>query len=144
MQRFLRAGFVRSENLSFSDLGDGFIEMDGVIECSSNIYIEVYKRLQILEGDGARAIVQAVDYSYNASIRGVGNIFRYDSPHPDHNREHHVHRFDVFARQELKPPRFLPEEEQRPTLGEVIAEVETWYYENIDELLAQGVGDSLS
>lgn len=40
MQRFLRAGFVRSENLSFTDLGDGFVELEGVIECAGNVYID--------------------------------------------------------------------------------------------------------
>jgi len=141
MQQFLRAGFVRSENLSFNDLGDGFIELDGVIECAGNIYIAVYKRIEVLDGDGAAALVQTVDYSYNATVGGIGNILRYDSPHPDHNREHHVHRFDVFEGQELKPPTFLSNEDERPTLGEAIAEVERWYYDNVDRLLAREVGD---
>jgi hypothetical protein len=135
MQQFLRGGFVRSENLSFNDLGDGFIEMEGVIECDGGIYIEVRKRIEILDGDGADALVQTVDYSYNAAIRGVGNILRYDSPHPDHNREHHVHRFDVFAGVERRPPIFILDESARPTLGEVIEEVQAWYYANLDQLL---------
>ena len=140
MQRFLRAGFVRSENLSFNDLGDGFIELEGVIECAGNIDISVYKRIQILEGDGANAQVQTVDYSYNAFLAGVGNILRYDSPHPDHYQEHHVHRFDTASKQEISVD-FIVTEEDRPTLGEIISEVENWYYDNVDWILARSIGD---
>lgn len=140
MQRFLRAGFVRSENLSFNDLGDGFIVLEGVIECAGNIYIEVYKRIEILDGDGANALVQTIDYSYNTSVAGIGNILRYDSPHPDHNKEHHVHRFDIASKEEIGVD-FIPNEEDRPTLGEIVSEIETWYYDNVDWVLARGLGD---
>ncbi len=140
MQRFLRVGFVRSENLSFTDLGDGFIELEGVIECAGNIYVDVSKRIQILEGDGPNALVQTVDYSYNAFVSGSGNILRYDSPHPDHYKQHHVHRFDVLTRREIAVD-FIQIEDDRPTLGEIISEVESWYYDNIDWLLARSLGD---
>lgn len=140
MQRFLRGGFVRSENLSFTDLGDGFIELEGVIECAGNIYLDVYKRIQILEGDGPNALVQTIDYSYNAFLSGIGNILRYDSPHPDHYKQHHVHRFDVATKREIAVD-FIQNEDDRPTLGEIIIEVENWYFENVDWLLARNLGD---
>lgn len=135
MEKFLRAGFVRSENLSFSDLGNGLIELAGTIECAGDIYITVKKLIQVVEGDGPNALVQTTDYGYNAVLRGVGNILRYDSPHETHNREHHVHRFDPVGKELPESPFFLPDEEDRPTLGEFIAEVEAWYYENADESL---------
>ena len=134
MEQFLREDFVLSENLSFEDLGDGFLILEGRIECVGNIYIDVFKRIEILEGDGANALVQTIDYSYNAVVRGIGNILRYDSPHPDHNHEHHRHYFDVFNREEILPPTFIADEHQRPTLGEVIEEVRGWYFDNLDEL----------
>ena len=84
MQRFLRDGFVRSENLFFDDLGNGLIELGGEVECVGDIYIDVQKTLEIVSGDGANATVQTINYSYNAYLKGVGNILRYDSPH-DHN-----------------------------------------------------------
>lgn len=140
MQKFLRAGFVRSENLSFNDLGDGFIELEGIIECVGNVNIDVYKRIQILKGDGPNALVQTVDYSYNAYVDGIGNILRYDSPHPDHYREHHVHRFDTASKHEITVD-FILKEEDRPTLGEIISEVEHWYYDNADWILARSIGD---
>jgi hypothetical protein len=143
MQRFLRAGFVRSENLSFTDLGDAFVELDGVIECSGNININVYKRIQIIEGDGPNALVQTVDYSYHAYVANVGNILRYDSPHLDHYQEHHVHRFDTASKQETSVD-FIENEEDRPTLGEIISEVENWYYDNVDWILARSLGDFTS
>lgn len=140
MQRYLRSGFVRAENLAFESLGDGFIRLSGVIECAADIYIDVEKRLAILGGDGAGAIIQTVDYSYNAYVRNIGNIVRYDSPHDGHNEQHHCHRFDTFANKEIRPPTFLPNEDDWPTLGEVIGEVERWYYDNIDRLLAARIG----
>jgi hypothetical protein len=96
IQQFLREGFILSEDLLFVNLGNGFLVIEGTLQCAGGIAIDVAKRLQIVGGDGANALVENVGYSYNVLLRGIGNIFRYDSPHPDHNRGHHVHRFDVL------------------------------------------------
>jgi hypothetical protein len=141
MEQFLRAGFVRSENLSFADLGNGLIELSGTIECAGDIYIVVKKLIAVLEGDGPNAIVQTIYYDYNAVLRNAGNILRYDSPHETHNREHHVHRFDPVGHEVSGSPFFLRDENDRPTLGEVISEVEAWYYDHADESLRHIIGD---
>ena len=141
MEQFLRAGFVRSENLSFADLGNRLIKLSGTIECAGDIYIVVMKLIEVLSGDGANALVQTIYYDYNAVLRNAGNILRYDSPHPTHNKEHHVHRFDPVGHEIDGSPVFLPDENDRPTLGEVISEVESWYYEHADDSLRRVIGD---
>jgi len=59
-----------------------------------------------------------------------------------HNPEHHRHSFKVFDNEEILPPSSITNEDDRPTLGEVIAEVERWYYDNADEVLAKKMGDA--
>ena len=133
MQQFLRSGFVISEDLSFEPI-NGVIWLEGTIVCLGNIYIDVSKKIRILSGEGADTIVQTETYSYNAVLANVGNILRYDSPHHDHNQEHHVHRYDVLNDDKEGRLEFIYDEEQRPTLGEVIREVQEWFYEHYDEL----------
>lgn len=92
------------------------------------------KRLEILEGVGADTLVRAVYYSYNVALEGVGNIFRYDSPHKDHRPHHHVHRYDVMSGDRRGRVEMIFDESARPTLGEVLLEAESWYYEHYDAL----------
>lgn len=135
MDTFLRRGdFVTAENLAFDEVGHGLISLSGTITCVSGIYIDVSKNLRILGGHGPNARVQTHSYTYNAVIGKLGNIVRYDSPHPTHNQEHHVHRYDPLAGDSDGRIEFLFDEERRPTLGEVIAEVAEWYYDNVDEI----------
>ena len=97
MQQVLRAGFVRSENLSFKDIGNSSIELSGSIECAGDIYT--------------------------------------------HNGRHHVHRVDPPGVELDTSPFFIDEEEDRPTLGEVVREVENWYYDHAEQLLPRVIGD---
>jgi hypothetical protein len=50
-------------------------------------------------------------------------------------KEHHVHRYDVFNGGAQLPIEWLTDEEQRPTLGEVIDELAGWYYANYDAIV---------
>lgn len=130
-ERLLRDGFVVHDSTVFTPLHDSIL-LEGRIECLGGLYVDVRKRLAILEGEGADAVVQNVYYSYDVVLRGVGNVFRYDSPHKTHNKEHHVHRFDVLSGDREGRVVFLPDESVRPTLGEVLREAEGWYYDHLD------------
>lgn len=134
MERQLRNGFVLSDELVFTPIHNGIL-LEGDVNCLGNIRIEVRKIIKILEGNGADALVQTVAYSYNALLSGVGNILRYDSPHATHNKEHHVHQYDVLNGGEQLPIEWLPDQERRPTLGEVIDELGEWYYTRYDKLI---------
>ena len=73
-------------------------------------------------------MVQTVAYSYNAALNGRGVILRYDSPHVHHNHLHHVHRYDVLkgdSTGRLEPV----DQDEWPTLGEVVEELRVWYYD---------------
>ncbi len=121
MQQVLRGGFVLSEDLGFDPL-EGFLILSGRIKCEGGIYISVWKRIALLSNAGASSAVQTAAYSYNVAVAGMGNVFRYDSPHPDHNRDHHVHRFDVLNGDKDGKVEFIFNEENIPTLREVIEE----------------------
>jgi len=88
MENCLREGFVLAEDLRFSALGTGLIEL--AVECIGGLVRQVNKLIRVISGSGPKATVQAAAYSYHAWIRGGSTVFRYDSPHDDHNRFHHV------------------------------------------------------
>jgi hypothetical protein len=140
MQAFLRrADFVLEENLEFEAQGDGTFTLKGTVQCVNGIYIEVEKTLVILGGSGMSAKVQTTAYKYNAAIGKLGNILRYDSPHPTHNREHHKHTYDVLAGDTEGEVTFLYTEEERPTLGEMIEEVRHWFYDHHDAVIRKAL-----
>lgn len=138
MQGFLkRAYFVLDENLALTDVGGGQVALGGTIECVNGIYVTVNETLRVTDGEGLNATVQSVRYSYNAVIGKLGTLLRYDSPHGTHHRAHHKHEYDVLAGDTEGMVILLGGEEDRPTLGEAIDEVEAWYYEHFDEVLRQ-------
>ena len=96
MQQFVGDGFVLAEELLFSDLGDGQFFMDGSITCEGGLRIDVSKHLTIVDWVGEEPRVQTTGHSYSAILSGYGSVFRYDSPHPDHNQFHHVHRYRIL------------------------------------------------
>ena len=129
MGRFVDSGFILENTLTIASTGNRLILMKGSLPCLGEIRLDVEKLLKVVEGTGMNALVRTVEYRYNASIF-LGNIFRYDSPHPDHNQFHHVHRFDVFGGDfEGTIGR-----SDWPHLGDVIDELEEWHYANYDRL----------
>lgn len=134
MADFLGGGFVLSEDLCFEAQGGGIITLSGDVKCLGGINLRVDKTLEIVDGEGATARVQTIRYSYNAHIVRGHNILRFDSPHLTHNKFHHVHRFDTLGTGELTALQKLESEDDRPTLSEVLLEVQSWYWENIEKL----------
>lgn len=132
MRGWVASGFVLVDGVEFSGFGKGLYTLIGVIECAGGIDLEVRKLLAVVDGEGGNERVQTVWYSYNAKLRGRGNILRYDCP-DDHREADHVHRFDVFdgdddGRVENLPPR------EWPTIDQVLEELEAWYREHHNKL----------
>ena len=66
MQQFLGGGVVLSEDLSFTDLGDGVVLLEGTIACVDDLRIEVSKRLQIVGDIAADPCGNSVgDFAYS-------------------------------------------------------------------------------
>lgn len=128
MEQQLRGGFLLRNNLVFIALHDQIL-IEGSLDCKGDIYIDVRKRLEIVSGDGSQALVQTTSYSYNVVLAGVGNIFRYDSPHSDHNQFHHVHRYDVLNG-DTKGRVEKVDAAHWPHLQEVIEEAMDWHFAN--------------
>ena len=133
MQRLLLGDFVLKDGISIRSFGNGFFLMSGTVECQGPISLEVEKFLGIVDRTGP--LVQTVEYSYNAALQGIGNILRYDSPHPTHNQYHHVHRYDVLnnSAEKVEPIG----DDDWPTLGKVIEELSDWYYGNYEAIRAK-------
>ncbi len=133
MMHLHRGGIVISDSLVFTPLRESIL-LEGRVHCLGGVTIDVRKVLSILERDGANSLVQTVHYSYNVSLEGFGNLFRYDSPHATHNRHHHVHRYQVPESDKDGSVEFIHDDEQIPTLGEVIGEAMDWYYRHFEDL----------
>ena len=134
MQQFVARGFVLSNELAFLPYGQGLFVITGDVRCLGRIILRVAKVLHVVGGDENNPLVQTVAYSYNAFVEGVGNILRYDSPHAEEHRPvHHVHRYDVLNGDVEGTVDEVPED-LWPTIGEVMAELESFYYENFNKL----------
>ena len=127
MRHAVLGGFVLQDGVTFGPFGDGFFKMSGTIECVGPIIIEVEKLLAVV--DPKIPTVQTCAYSYNAALRGVGNIVRYDSPHPTHHCYHHAHRYAILTGDRDGTVEII-EDDGWPTIGDLIGELETWYYGN--------------
>lgn len=141
MQHLIDSGFVLVDTTEFLP-NRGAILLVGAIHCLGGIYIDVIKTLAILDEDGPDATVQTESYSYNVTLKGVGNIFRYDSPHVapgekdfiQHHNYHHKHVYDVLNGDKHGHTVLIEREDDIPTLGEVIEEAAEWYYNHLESL----------
>jgi hypothetical protein len=107
IEQLRKLGFVRAPELSLERFADGSAAYLGMIHCEGGLYLQVH---QLIEQDsrlGGHVLFCVEAYSYSAVAVGVGTIFRYDSPHDDHNTEHHVHEFGEVGNRETATVRFL-------------------------------------
>ena len=142
-------GFLEWNDLDFYnevERGEEFFGAKGTFQCAGGIRIEVSERLRFARETrwsprGKERRVSLIEYSYSAVLHNRGNIFRYDSPHPDegsstpeHHRFHHVHRFDVLGTgAEIRPPVHLDQHEV-PALRQIFEEAERWHYANLERV----------
>ncbi len=136
MKELRDRGFTADDNSRFiPDHALRKFHVRGEVPCLGRIVIDVDKFLKILEGEDDDALVQTWTYSYNVYFRRGHNILRYDNQHPHrlypgHHDEHHKHEFDWRTGETLSEiPKWIGADDW-PTLGAVIAEVETWYWKN--------------
>jgi hypothetical protein len=132
--QFVSRDFIKTTTLKFDPCPEGII-LSGEIACLGNIVIGVDKLLDILSGSGDNAIVETCWYSYNAFVRGYGNILRYDNQHdeflrPGHLDGHHKHVFDWKTREEYLGSPYWVGRQDWPTLGQALQEIQNWYYQN--------------
>ena len=143
---FVRAGdFVQRHTLRYVGI-PGHIIIVGQVACLGNIVLTVEKYLEVLDGrvsgpevlDGDDdAEVQTIIYAYNASVRGHGNLLRYDNTHRwrGHADDHHRHRMDWRNNSRELPgsPEWVGYD-RWPHLGDFMQEARDWYWEHRDEL----------
>lgn len=136
MDQIRARGFVGTETLEFWEVGDNVLALTGEIACRGLIVVRVEKYLDVLEGEGWNAYVQTFEYSYNAHVRGLNNILRYDNTHiyPGHEDAHHKHEYDWRTGEELPGSPTWVGVNFWPTLGEVLEELEWWYWDNRNSL----------
>ncbi|AII58651.1 hypothetical protein ASJ33_00910 [Dehalococcoides mccartyi] len=89
--------FINDYNINWDTLSfhDG-IKLIMHLECTSNLVITIEKFAKITSDMIAGQYIyfaQTHTYSYNVSIRDIGNCFRYDNchKHRNHQTEHHLH-----------------------------------------------------
>lgn len=135
MNRFYREGFIADDTLDLTPLGS-ILSLEGEVGCLGRIVIRVEKVLEFVD---ASDHIQTRYYAYNASVQGVGNIFRYDNQHPEamyegHRDPHHKHLFNFLTNEEESDSPIWVGAEKWPTLGQVIEELRDWHSRHYGEL----------
>jgi hypothetical protein len=128
MVDLMAEGFVVEDRCRFTFL-PSVVLLQGTIVCLDGLTLDVDKEIAVLQGRGMTALVQTRRFRYHAWVRGVHNILRYESAHP-HRRHAHKHLYDTFGDGRETEVIDLVEEDDIPTLGEVIRELQLWHQEN--------------
>lgn len=133
IEQAARSRFYVSHDLRYRTEPDAIV-LAGTIQCEGGIRVEVSERLRVLrESTWLRRknnpLVELTAYENNAVLLNRGTIFRYNSPHEDHNQLHHVHRVDVLGTGEktISP---LGEADV-PTLRQLVNEAQEWYWTHL-------------
>ncbi len=140
LEQFKSRRFVGNDTLEFRPSNCCFL-LDGEIGCLGGLVIRVEKLIRIVSQDPQEPLVQTEWYAYNASLRNNHNIFRYDNQDEDfnfrlgHADPHHKHTFDWCTGNELSESPLWVGAEKWPTLGDVLHELEDWYWKH-KELLS--------
>jgi len=135
LEQFKKRGFVGEDSLEFIPLNKYFI-LQGEVGCIGGLILKVEKLIRVIEVDSSDLSIQTAWYSYNASIRNSHNVLRYDNQDEDfgfregHSDEHHKHVFDWQTGDELDESPLWIGADNWPTLGDVLKELEDWYWEN--------------
>jgi hypothetical protein len=142
MERLRSSGFLGDDTLRLIPW-PSFLVMVGDIACLGDLVVSVEKYLVVVTPgatpadalDDGDIEVQTLIYSYNASVRGHGTVFRYDNCHgwAGHADNHHVHRCDWRKKEDTGRVNWVGEA-RWPTLAEVIIELEGWYWGTRDDL----------
>jgi hypothetical protein len=132
MEQFFREGFVESDALELVAAGSGVLLMNGTISCKGGLVCTVEKWMETVGApDRENPRIQTFRYSYNVSVSGLHNLFRYDNAdHHGHEDSHHRHAFDPeTGAQAPGSPEWIGAA-RWPTLGEVLREMSDWYWEH--------------
>ena len=132
MADFLSEGFVVRDDCG-TTLLPKHVLLEGPILCVDNITLDVWKEVGVVRGRGPTATVQTRAFRYHAWVRGNHNIFRYDSPH-EHRPNAHKHVYDTFGSGGESELIELAQEDDVPTLAEVLRRLQTWHEQNASRL----------
>jgi hypothetical protein len=129
IDRLRAEGFVLFPELSVHTL-EKIVIVGGYVRCEGGLYLQVHQHIVPVARTAHSELAVVGEYSYKGVLQGRGTIFRYDSPHADHNREHHVHEYDVLAGDKSGTVRFLYSDDEIPTLPEALRLLQRWYFEH--------------
>jgi hypothetical protein len=132
MTGLLDDGFVVEDRCDFTFLPSTIL-LQGTIVCLDSLTVEVEKEIAILSGTKMDARVQTRRFRYHAWVRGAHNILRYESAH-DHRPHVHKHEYNTFGHGRESLVSDLLDEDEIPTLGEVVRELQQWHQENAARL----------
>jgi hypothetical protein len=116
-------GLVLNNHLSITNTTSNgaliAVTIEGIIECSGDVFVKVDKLLEARKLDGGQVQVKGKYYSYHAwlNLRPARDLVRYCTAH--HGLDGlHQHVFDLETGQEIGKPLIQPVE--LPTLGDFI------------------------
>lgn len=126
-----REFFIIETNLRTRLFNEDTLTIRGRIFCQGNLYLDVFKILEL----NHRNQVRTYQYSYQACINAAPSrrIFRYDNAHTyareGHADPHHKHTFDPRTGVEVRSSPQWVGHEGWPTLADVLTEIHEWHPE---------------
>jgi hypothetical protein len=119
-------GFIEDYTFSADPVFENeraIVSINMEIFCINKTRITVVKTAQVKFQEN-KFLAKTEDYSYNASIMGKGNIFRYDNAHvhSGHKTKHHKHIFSIPGMEDRNSPITI-EDDKWPHLHQVVEEL---------------------
>ena len=127
MSAWLANGFVIANECPVT-YGRDQVFINGTIFCKGGMELEVLKTLNIVRKH-LRPKVKTVYFKYNLKVKGLNNVFRYESA-VGHRPFPHKHVFDTWGDGEETQFIEYYSPSEVPVLDAVIQEARDWYYEN--------------
>lgn len=118
--------FVLSHNLRYDFYeysGETYLRISGQVVCLNNVLLEVEKYLETRRTRPGVLLVRTFSYRYNASVRGKGNVLRYDNGHD--SDEYHRHVFDLETGEQAEYQ--LLDRFHFPTFPQILDELEEMF-----------------
>jgi hypothetical protein len=137
MRQFRDDRFVGADTLKFKWLGPAVLYLGGQIGWLGRIVIDVEKFLDVLDPPGTpNPSIQTDIYSYHVGVQSRASLFRYDNSHQHdgHPDPHHRHAFVWAGHKQLPDSPVWVGASNWPTLGDVIAETQAWYWDHYETL----------
>jgi len=128
--------FVESDSLEIERFYDSIVH-SGEIALQGRLVLTVVENFSLATGVDDSIVIVPDRYSYNLTLRGHNNVFRFDNSHPEFihpglSSEHQKHLFDWRTGREL--PDSPVSSQGHPAIHDVLCDAREWHGNHFGEI----------